>query len=88
MLRMRTHISFPWFWYQCALRLTFLIVRMHAKASRLRTRMVETATNPQGYHVHAGEVLKRYTPDKNQATPARYYMSGQNLYFDISHSYG
>ena len=29
----------------------------------------EIATNPKGYRVHADEVLKRYTPDKNQATP-------------------
>jgi hypothetical protein len=51
------------------------------------TRMVEIATNPYGYRVHAGEVLKRYTPDKNQATPARYHISGNNYNLDISHSY-
>jgi hypothetical protein len=27
--------------------------------------MVEVATNPKGYCVHAGELLKRYAPDKN-----------------------
>jgi hypothetical protein len=50
--------------------------------------MVEIATNPQGYRVHAGEVLMRYSPDKNQAKPARYYISGHNFNLDISHSYG
>jgi len=25
---------------------------------------------PKGYHVHAGQDLKRFTPDKNQATTA------------------
>jgi len=33
--------------------------------------MVEVATSPVGYGVHAGELLKRYAPDKNQATPAQ-----------------
>jgi hypothetical protein len=27
--------------------------------------MVEVATNPKGYCVHEGEVLKRYAPNKN-----------------------
>jgi hypothetical protein len=29
---------------------------------------VEIATNPQGYLLYAGAVLKHYTPDKNKAT--------------------
>jgi len=33
-------------------------------------RMVEIATHPLGYRVHAGAVLKRYAPDETQATPA------------------
>ena len=51
-------------------------------------RTVEIATNPQGYRIYAGEVLKRYAPDQNQATPARYHISGHNFNWDISHSYG
>jgi len=58
------------------------------KASRCRLRMVEIATNPQGYHVHVGEVLKHYTPEKNQATPARYHISGYNFNLGISLFYG
>jgi hypothetical protein len=50
--------------------------------------MVEIATNPYGYRVHAGEVLKCYAPDKNQAIPTRYHISGHNFNLDISHSYG
>jgi len=61
---------------------------MHAMESPHRTRMVETATNSQGYRVHAGEVLKRYAPDQNQATAARYHISCYNCNFDISQSYG
>ena len=45
--------------------------------------MVEVATNPSGYRVHASEVLKRYAPDKNQATPARYLISDHNSNLDI-----
>jgi hypothetical protein len=44
--------------------------------------------NPQGYRVHAVEVLKRYATDKNQPTLARYLISGHNFNLDISHSYG
>jgi hypothetical protein len=33
---------------------------------------VEIATNPQGYLLHAGAVLKHYTPDKNKATSGQY----------------
>jgi hypothetical protein len=51
-------------------------------------RMVEIATNPQGYRVHASVVLMRYATDKNQPTLARYHISGHNFNFDISHSYG
>jgi len=51
-------------------------------------RLVEIVTNPQGYRVHAGAVLKRYAPDKNQATPARYHISNHNFNLDISLSYG
>jgi hypothetical protein len=61
---------------------------MHATANWHRTRMVEIATNPQGYRVHASEVLKRYAPDKNQATLERYHISGHNFNLDISLSYG
>jgi len=56
-------------------------------ASRHRMRMVEIATNPNGYHVHAGAVLKHYAPDKNQATPAQYHISDHNVNLDISLSY-
>ena len=51
-------------------------------------RMVECATNPFGYRVHASEVLKYYTPDKNQATLAQYHISDHNFNFDMSHWYG
>jgi len=51
-------------------------------------RLVEIAMNPQGYRVHAGAVLKRYAPDHNQATPARYHISDYNFNLDISLSYG
>jgi hypothetical protein len=57
---------------------------MHAKASHSIMHMVEIAMNPQGYRVHAGEVLKCYTPDKNQATPAQYHISDHNFNMDIS----
>jgi len=50
--------------------------------------MVEIATHPLGYRVHAGAVLKRSAPDNNQATPARYHISGLNFNLDISLSYG
>jgi hypothetical protein len=70
------------------LRLTFLIVRMHSKASRHRTRMVEIATNPQGYRVHASAAFNAYATDKNQPTLARYHISGHNFNLNISHSYG
>jgi hypothetical protein len=43
---------------------------------------------PQGYGVHVSEVLMRYAPDKNQATPAQYHVSGHNISLNISHSYG
>jgi len=51
-------------------------------------RLASIATNPNGYRVHAGAVLKRYAPDKNQATPARYHISDHNINLDISLSYG
>jgi hypothetical protein len=51
-------------------------------------RVVEIATNRQGYRVHAGEVLKGHASDNNQATPAQYHVSGNNFNLDISHSYG
>jgi len=47
-------------------------------------RLVEIATYPLGYRVHAGAVLKRYAPDETQATPARYHISDHNLNLDIS----
>jgi len=50
--------------------------------------MVEVATNPFGYYVHAGEVLKSYPPDKNLVTPARYHIPGHNSNLDILRSYG
>jgi hypothetical protein len=51
-------------------------------------RMVEIATNPQGYRVHASAALMRYATDKNQPTLARYHISGHNFNFDISQLYG
>ena len=50
--------------------------------------MVETATNPFGYRVHAGAVLKHSGPNKNQATPARYHIFDHNSNLDIVHLYG
>jgi len=50
----------------CFCVLHSIIVRMHTMASRFGMRLVEIATNPQGYRVHAGEVLKRYAPDSYQ----------------------
>jgi len=69
-LRMHTHIS------------PSMIVIATCFVSYM-LRMVEIATNPKGYHVHAGEVLKRYAPDKNQATPTRYHISNHNFNLDI-----
>jgi hypothetical protein len=40
--------------------------------------MVGVAMNPQGYRVHACEVLKHYTPVKNQVTFAQYVTSDNN----------
>ena len=51
-------------------------------------RLVEIATNPQGYRVHAVVVLKCYTPDKNQATTTRYHISDHNFNLDILLLYG
>jgi len=51
-------------------------------------RMVDIATNPFGYHVHAGEVLKRYAADENQTLPAQYHIAGHHFYLDICVSYG
>ena len=51
-------------------------------------RKVEIATNPQGYPVHANEVLKRYVTVKNQPTLVRYQLSSHNFNLNISHSYG
>jgi len=51
-------------------------------------RLVEIATNPLGYRVHAGAVLKRYTPDETQATPAGNHISSHNFNLDISLLYG
>ena len=50
--------------------------------------MAEVATNPLGYRVHADEVLKRYAPDKNQATPTQYHISDHNFNLDILRLYG
>jgi len=62
---------------------------MHACYGKsYRMCLVEDATNPFGYGVHAGEVSKHYAPDKNQATPARYHISGHTFNLDISLSYG
>jgi len=52
------------------------------------TRMVEIATNPQGYRVHASAVLMRYATDKNQPPPTQYHISGHNFNLDIAHSHG
>jgi len=60
---------------------------MHAKAIQHRIRVVEIATNPKGYCVHACEVLKHCATDENQPTLARYHISGHNFNLDISHSY-
>jgi len=68
--------------------LHFIIVRMHTMASRLEMCVVEIATNPQGYRVHADAVLKRYTPDHDQSTSGRYHISDHNFNLDISLSYG
>jgi hypothetical protein len=51
-------------------------------------RLVEIATHPQGYRTHVGAVLKRYAPEKNEATPTWYHISDHNFNLDISHSYG
>jgi len=51
-------------------------------------RIVEIATHPLGYRVHAGAVLKRYAPDETQATPAWYHISGHNFNLNILLSYG
>jgi len=51
-------------------------------------RMVEIATNPKCYCFRAGEVLKRYARDKNQATAARYYTSDYSVNLDILLLYG
>jgi len=50
--------------------------------------MVEIATNPKGYRVHAAEVLKLYPPDRNQTTTAQYHISDHNFNLNISLSYG
>jgi hypothetical protein len=44
--------------------------------------------NPFGYHVHAGEILKCDATDKNQATPAWYHISDQNINLEILGLYG
>jgi len=51
-------------------------------------RLARIATNPNGYRVHAGAVSKRYAPDENQATPAKYYISDHNFNLNILLSYG
>jgi len=53
-----------------------------------RTRRVEIATNPEGSRVYAGEVLQRYTPAKNQATPARSHISDHIFHLHILLTYG
>jgi hypothetical protein len=89
MLRMRTHTSFQWFWQQHALRHSFLPIHMHAKASCTWVRVVEIATNPFGYRVHAVVVLKHYAPDKNQATTTRYHhISDLNFNWETLVTYG
>jgi hypothetical protein len=37
---------------------------------------------------HAIEVLKRYAPDKNQATITPYHITDHNFNLDVSHLYG
>jgi hypothetical protein len=44
---------------------------------------VQSAMNPGGYHIHAGEVLMLSAPDKTQATPAWYYISDHQFNLDI-----
>jgi len=61
---------------------------MHARQVGTWMRLVEIATHPVGYRVHAGAVLKRYAPDNNQAPPARNHISGHNFNLDISLLYG
>jgi len=46
-------------------------------------RMVQIATNPSGYRVHAGVVLKRYPPGKNQTISTQYHISDHNFNLDI-----
>jgi hypothetical protein len=52
------------------------------------TRMVQIATNPFGYRVHAGAVLLSYAPDNNQATLKQYHISDYNINLAIIRSYG
>jgi len=40
-------------------------------ASRTRMQIVKIATDPFGYRVHASEVLKHNSREKNQVSPAR-----------------
>ena len=56
---------------------------LHSK----RMLMVEIATNPKHYRVHAGVVLGRYAPEKNLGTPARYHILGHIFNLDILLSY-
>jgi hypothetical protein len=50
--------------------------------------LVEIATNPHGYCLHAVEVLNRYTPDEIQATTTRYRKSNLTVNLEILRSYG
>jgi len=61
---------------------------IHLRLTFKRMCLASFATNPNGYRVHAGAVLKCYAADKNQATPATYHISDHNFNLDISLSYG
>jgi len=46
-------------------------------------RLVEIDMNPCSYGVHAGAELQHYTPEKNQATHAKYHLSDHNCNLEI-----
>ena len=50
-------------------------------------RMVEIGTNPFADRVHAGEVSMSYAPDRIQATPERYHISGHNFNLGVVFTY-
>jgi hypothetical protein len=50
--------------------------------------MGEITTNLKDYRIHAVEVFKCYSPDKNLATAAQHHMSDHNFNLHILLSYG